>query len=212
MLTDAAISLRIRQHSCHRSVWSAQAKLEGFLLVKGLLLPLVAGILSAVYGFALAAGGPVADVASAHGAGVFRGNVVYIFSNTGAFIATSLYCLWLHRKHKTLGEIVELPAGAEKASLPVNWAMALGLPRGRGAGVCFGESSWGNRKMALAIKNPPPIAGGRNLIKKWAAGGSVFRRELPYCPMTRRAAPRCSPEFSNKKEHNHARHHRHPFE
>jgi len=104
---------------------SAQAKLEGFSLVKGLLLSLLAGFLSAVYGFALAAGEPVADVASAHGAGVFRGNVVYIFSNTGAFITTSLYCLWLHRKHKTLGEIVELPAGTEKGSLPVNWAMAL---------------------------------------------------------------------------------------
>jgi len=104
---------------------SAQAKLAGFSLVKGLLLSLLAGFLSAVYGFALAAGEPMADVASAHGAGVFRGNVVYIFSNTGAFITTSLYCLWLHRKHKTLGEIVELPAGTEKGSLPVNWAMAL---------------------------------------------------------------------------------------
>jgi L-rhamnose-H+ transport protein len=104
---------------------SAQAKLEGFSLVKGLLLSLLAGVLSAVYGFALAAGEPIADVASAHGAGVFRGNVVYIFSNTGAFITTAIYCLWLHRRHRTLGEIVELPAGAERASLPVNWAMAV---------------------------------------------------------------------------------------
>lgn len=104
---------------------SASASLAGFSLVKGLLLSLLAGVLSAVYGFALAAGEPIADVASAHGAGVFRGNVVYIFANTGAFITTTLYCLWLHRKHKTLGELVELPAGAEKASLPVNWAMAV---------------------------------------------------------------------------------------
>lgn len=104
---------------------SAHAKLEGFLLMKGLSLSLVAGVLSAVYGFALAAGEPIADVASAYGAGVFRGNVVYIFSNTGAFITTAIYCLWLHRKHKTLGEIVELPAGAERASLPVNWTMAV---------------------------------------------------------------------------------------
>ncbi|HTV08800.1 MAG TPA: L-rhamnose/proton symporter RhaT [Candidatus Aquilonibacter sp.] len=104
---------------------SAQAKLEGFSLMKGLSLSLIAGVLSAVYGFALAAGEPIADVASAHGAGVFRGNVVYIFSNTGAFITTAIYCLWLHSKHKTLGEIVELPAGQERASLPVNWTMAI---------------------------------------------------------------------------------------
>ncbi len=104
---------------------SAQSSLEGFSLVKGLLLSLLAGVCSAVYGFALAAGDPIADVASAHGAGVFRGNVVYIFANTGAFVTTTLYCLSLHWKHKTLGEIVELPAGPELASLPVNWAMAV---------------------------------------------------------------------------------------
>jgi len=104
---------------------SAQSQLGGFSLMKGLLLSLLAGVCSAVYGFALAAGEPIADVASAHGAGVFRGNVVYIFSNTGAFLSTTLYCLWLHWKHKTLGEIVELPAGPERASLPVNWAMAV---------------------------------------------------------------------------------------
>ena len=104
---------------------SASASLGGFSLVKGLLLSLLAGALSAVYGFALEAGDPIADVASAHGAGVFRGNVVYIFANSGAFLSTALYCLWLHHKHRTLGEIVELPAGPERASLPLNWAMAV---------------------------------------------------------------------------------------
>ncbi len=96
-----------------------------FSLTKGLALSLLAGVLSAVYGFALEAGEPIADVATAHGAGMWRGNVVYIFSNTGAFLTTAIYCLYLHRKHKTLGELVELPAGPEKASLPLNWAMAV---------------------------------------------------------------------------------------
>ena len=79
----------------------ASARLAGFSLWKGLLLSLLAGVLSAVYGFALEAGDPIADVATAHGAGVFRGNVVYIFSNTGAFCTTALYCLWLHRKRES---------------------------------------------------------------------------------------------------------------
>jgi len=96
-----------------------------FSLMTGLALSLLAGVLSAVYGFALEAGEPIADVASAHGAGMWRGNVVYIFSNTGAFITTAIYCFYLHRKHRTLGELVELPAGPEKASLPLNWAMAI---------------------------------------------------------------------------------------
>ena len=103
---------------------SAKQVTGEFSLVKGLLLSLLAGVLSAVYGFALEAGEPIADVATAHGAGMWRGNVVYIFSNTGAFLTTSIYCLYLHARHRTLGELVELPAGPEKASLPVNFIMA----------------------------------------------------------------------------------------
>lgn len=104
---------------------SARHERGEFSLVKGLLISLLAGALSAVYGISLDAGQPIADVASAHGAGIWQGNVVYIFSNTGAFLTTAIYCLYLHGKHKTLGEMVELPAGTEKASLPVNWTMAI---------------------------------------------------------------------------------------
>jgi L-rhamnose-H+ transport protein len=104
---------------------SEQASRSEFSLMKGLLLSLLAGVLSAVYGFALEAGEPIADVASAHGAGVWRGNVVYIFANTGAFLTTALYCFYLHARHRTLSEIIDLPAGPEQASLPVNWLMAL---------------------------------------------------------------------------------------
>jgi len=104
---------------------SAQQQRGEFSLAKGLLLSLLAGVLSAVYGFALAAGEPIADVASAHGAGVWRGNVIYIFSNTGAFLTTAVYCLWLHARHRTIRELIELPAGEERASLPLNWAMAV---------------------------------------------------------------------------------------
>ena len=103
---------------------TAQKNRGEFSLAKGLSLSLLAGVLSAVYGFALEAGAPIADVASAHGAGIFRGNVIYIFSNTGAFLTTAIYCLWLHARHKTIGELVELPAGSEKASLPVNVLLA----------------------------------------------------------------------------------------
>ncbi len=104
---------------------SSKAGLAGFSLAKGLLLSLLAGVLSAVYGLSLAAGEPIARVAAAHGAGVFQGNVVYIFANTGAFVSAGFYCLWLHFRHGTLSEMVELPAGNETARLPVNWSMAL---------------------------------------------------------------------------------------
>ncbi len=96
-----------------------------FSLMKGLMLSLLAGVLSAVYGFALEAGEPIADIASAHGAGVWRGNVVYIFSNTGAFITTSVYCLWLHARHGTFGEIFGVSKNSAPMTLSLNWAMAI---------------------------------------------------------------------------------------
>jgi L-rhamnose-H+ transport protein len=101
------------------------SNLGGFSIWKGMALSLLAGVLSAVYGFALEAGEPIAAVATDHGAGVFRGNVVYIFANSGAYLTTAIYCIYLHAKHKSLGEMVELPAGTERPNLPLNWAMAI---------------------------------------------------------------------------------------
>jgi len=72
-----------------------------FSLAKGLPLCLLAGILSAFYGFSLDQGQPIADVAAKYGAGNFQGNVIYIFSNSGAFVTTLLYCFYLHTKEKT---------------------------------------------------------------------------------------------------------------
>lgn len=97
---------------------------DSFNLAKGLPLCVLAGVLSAVYGFSLAAGQPIADVARSHGAGHFEGNVIYIFTNTGAFVTTALYCLWLHFRHRTMREFVELPAGPANKRLPLNFAMA----------------------------------------------------------------------------------------
>jgi L-rhamnose-H+ transport protein len=96
-----------------------------FRLGKGLLLAILAGFLSAVYGFSLNAGKPIADLAEHYQAGIWKGNVVYIFSNTGAFVTTAIYCMYLHIKHRTLGELIELPAGAEKSALPINFGMAV---------------------------------------------------------------------------------------
>lgn len=95
----------------------SQGKSE-FSLVKGLPLCILAGILSAVYGFALNEGTPIADIAEKHGAGDFKINVVYMFSNTGAFVTTLLYCLYLHAKEKTLGEYTS------GKSLPINFSMS----------------------------------------------------------------------------------------
>ena len=93
---------------------------SNFSLAKGLPLCFLAGILSALYGFSLDQGQPVADVAAKYGAGHFQGNVIYLFSNTGAFITTLIYCLYLHIKEKTFGQYA-----AGKQDLPRNYLMSL---------------------------------------------------------------------------------------
>lgn len=97
----------------------------GFDLKKGLLLSVLAGVLSAVYGFSLAAGQPLADAAARRGAGIFEGNIIYIFSNSGAFLTTAVYCLWLHFRHRTLGEYFEIPSGSHRTRLTANFGLAL---------------------------------------------------------------------------------------
>jgi len=98
---------------------------EGFHLWKGLLLAGLAGILSAVYGFSLEAGAPIAAVAAEHGAGYFQGNVIYIFSNSGAFLTTSIYCLFLHKKEGTFAEHKRPVDGVPAARIRWNYVFAV---------------------------------------------------------------------------------------
>lgn len=100
---------------------SGQEKKNNFSLAKGLPLCALAGVLSALYGFSLNQGQPIADVAARYGAGHYQGNVIYIFSNSGAFFTTLLYCLYLHRKNKTLGEY----RAAKGGKLFINYSMSL---------------------------------------------------------------------------------------
>jgi L-rhamnose-H+ transport protein len=81
-------------------------------------------VLSAVYGFALDQGQPIADVALKYGAGHFQGNVIYVFSNTGAFFSTAIYCLYLHVKQKTFGEYKKRVGNIKPAALSLNYVLA----------------------------------------------------------------------------------------
>lgn len=104
---------------------ASPGKRGDFSLLKGLLLSILAGVLSAVYGFALEVAAPVADLAERYGAGIWKGNVSYLFANTGAFVTTLLYSLYLAGKNKSLGELKVLPEGSGDATLVWNYAFAL---------------------------------------------------------------------------------------
>lgn len=96
-----------------------------FSLAKGLALCVLAGVLSAVYGIAINdTGKPIADAAAAHGAGYWQTNVVYLFANTGAFVSTLLYCLWLIGREKTAKEFVA-PRDRPAWALPLNYLLAV---------------------------------------------------------------------------------------
>jgi L-rhamnose-H+ transport protein len=110
--------------SKERDLDAGQGTHAGFSLSKGLLLSLLAGVLSAVYGFALDAANPIVEVAEQHGAGVWKGNVAYIFANTGAFLTSLIYCVYLMRKNKTAKEFTQLPATGSGGSLPMNYFLA----------------------------------------------------------------------------------------
>jgi len=93
-----------------------------FDLKRGLPLCILAGVLSAVFGISLSAGQPIADVAAAKGAGVFQGNVIYIFACGGAFLTTAVYCLGLHWTKHTGNEYLSPPKAGPP--LPVHYLLA----------------------------------------------------------------------------------------
>lgn len=102
-----------------------------FRLGKGLFLAILAGVISAVYAFALSAAQPIVDIVVKHnaeisqqGADLWQDNVRYIFSNSGAFLTAIAYCGYLHFKQGTAGEWVRLPSGSKKGTLAMNFAMA----------------------------------------------------------------------------------------
>ena len=97
-----------------------------FSWTKGLLLSLLAGVLSAVYGIGINdVAKPIVDMAEQYGAGHWKGNMAYLFVNPGAFLTALFYCLYLARKNRSLDELMHLGYGRERASLAVNYLLAI---------------------------------------------------------------------------------------
>lgn len=101
---------------------AGQADKAPFNARLGLPIVVLAGVLSAVFNFSLRAGQPIADVAAAHGAGHFQGNVIYLFSNSGAFTTTLLYAGWLATRASTWSEFRRTRDGTR---LGLNYLLAI---------------------------------------------------------------------------------------
>jgi L-rhamnose-H+ transport protein len=115
----------------------------------GVPLAVMAGILSAVYNYALIAGNPIADTAVEVNAAattdisdplpadapaeksqgtkmvdLLKMNAIYPFSNGGAWVTNFIWCLFLIRRNRTGSQLVQLP-GHGKGRLLFYYLMAL---------------------------------------------------------------------------------------
>jgi L-rhamnose-H+ transport protein len=91
----------------------------------GLPLAMMAGVLSAIFNYALLAGAPIEKAAVANGASVLlKMNAIYPFSHGGAFATNCLGCLIFFRRNGTGSQLFKLPGGAGGGKLAFYWLMA----------------------------------------------------------------------------------------
>jgi L-rhamnose-H+ transport protein len=92
-----------------------QESVQEFSFTKGVIVALVAGILSAAMAYGFAAGKPIADVALEHGAPVLWQNLpVLIVVLFGGFVTNCIWCVGLAIKNRSAGQLIgKSEAGAE---------------------------------------------------------------------------------------------------
>jgi len=78
-----------------------------FNMRTGLMLAIIAGLLSAVFNISLEVGKPISDLAAKYGAGNFEGNAKMIVSTSGCFVVNLVWFVILGMKDKTLKEFTK---------------------------------------------------------------------------------------------------------
>jgi L-rhamnose-H+ transport protein len=91
-----------------------------FNMKTGLVLTVIAGILSGVFNLALEYGQPIADLAAQHGAGNFEGNAKMIIATSGCCIVNLIWFIVEGIKNKTLHEFIP-QKGLTSKTYSANW-------------------------------------------------------------------------------------------
>ena len=78
----------------------------GFNMTVGLLLTIVAGVLSGVFNLSLEYGQPIADIAAQNGAGNFQGNAKMVISTSGCFVVNFIWFIVAGLRKGTLKEFM----------------------------------------------------------------------------------------------------------
>lgn len=87
-----------------RELTSVQGSLKTSNMFIGLILTIIAGILSGVFNISLEFGQPIADMAAEHGAGQFEGNAKLIVSTAGCWVVNMVWFIILGIRKNTLRE------------------------------------------------------------------------------------------------------------
>lgn len=89
-----------------------RAAVKDFALTKGLLVALLAGVMSACFNLGLEAGAPISAYVREQGASeLFALNPVILFVTLGGFITNAVYCVYQHLKNHTGGEYLSVSGG-----------------------------------------------------------------------------------------------------
>jgi len=84
-----------------------KAAVAEFALKKGLLIAVLAGVMSACFNFGLEAAAPIAEIAKAHGTSVlFLKNPALVLILWGGFVTNAVYCIYLNIKNKSYKDYI----------------------------------------------------------------------------------------------------------
>lgn len=86
-----------------------RAAIRDFALTKGLVVALLAGVMSACFALGLDAGAPIKAAAAAQGVDpLFAGLPVILLVTTGGFVTNAAYCLYQNLRNHTAGEYLRV--------------------------------------------------------------------------------------------------------
>ena len=86
-----------------------RAAIRDFALTKGLVVALLAGVMSACFALGLDAGAPIKATAAAQGVDpLFAGLPVILLVTTGGFVTNAAYCLYQNVRNHTAGEYLRV--------------------------------------------------------------------------------------------------------
>jgi L-rhamnose-H+ transport protein len=97
-----------------------------FSFVKGLIVALICGVMSACMAFAIAAGGPIKSTTVAHGARpIWQGLPLLIVILAGGFLTNAVWCVILGVKNKTLTRYIDGASEGTSARAPIMMNLVL---------------------------------------------------------------------------------------